>query len=272
MKNDTESPPSNSTSSLSVSGRVIRAALIILPFGTVILGIASFGIWWYKRELKEERQAAYVRALRRDLSAPAIDRYITVLQRDVFPLERDTRLLTTVTYLESTMGKDNMGYNVRRERYQTASLEASNIEVDLLGKKRPHQVFLVLAQFGLEPSRAKAEAHALATLMALAHSVTGEAQTMTLRFAALPAGVKDLDDSTAIDRLAGTSRSRSEQLMQVFVLGSPTEQEMNDIRKAIRADEYGTVLHALPATEDTAVTLKAAEALRETLLREISRE
>jgi hypothetical protein len=36
-------------------GRWIRAALVILPAGTILLGIASFGIWQWKKDQAADR-------------------------------------------------------------------------------------------------------------------------------------------------------------------------------------------------------------------------
>ena len=62
----------SSSSAITTSGRVVRAALIILPVGTIVLGLASFGIWWSKKQGTEDRNHAYASALRREMTVPAM--------------------------------------------------------------------------------------------------------------------------------------------------------------------------------------------------------
>ena len=47
----TDSPPQASPH----AGRWIRAALVLFPAGTVLLGIASFGIWQWKKDREADR-------------------------------------------------------------------------------------------------------------------------------------------------------------------------------------------------------------------------
>lgn len=252
------------------AGRVIRAALIIFPVGTVILGIASFGVWWVKKEAKEEREAKYVRALRRELNAPEIQQYANVL-KDVLVQPEAQRLPAVVSYLNSSMGPENMGYTVRRERYYSGPLEVANVDVELEGKQRAHQVVAVLGLYG-DATQLQSECHALAELMALAHSMVGENKNLTLRFAGLPVGIKDLDGQTALERFAASCRSRDERLMQVFVLGGRSAAEIEEIRQVLRADQQGTIVQPLPATSDVPATLEAAKALQLLLRAAIDRQ
>ncbi|HYF36419.1 MAG TPA: hypothetical protein VD994_14085 [Prosthecobacter sp.] len=250
-------------------GRVIRAALVILPAGTIFFGIISFGIWWWKKQRVEERSYKFATAMRRDLNAAAVDRYTGIL-REVLSQSEDRRLPATASFLDSSMAAENMGYNVRRENFQAGAVEVANVDAELTGKQRPREVVLLLAPYG-DPAKLEIECHALAALMSLAHALAGENRTVTLRFAGVPLGVKDQDGRTAIERLAAASRGREERLMRVFVLGGPGDPELQEIRRALDAEAQGTVVQAVPPTTDTAATLQAATALKTVLMSAIEK-
>ncbi|MDZ4287691.1 MAG: hypothetical protein U0984_07025 [Prosthecobacter sp.] len=258
-------PPASSRK----QGRLLRAALVFFPVGTVIFGIASFGIWWQKRQHVEARSFQFAAAVRQDLNAASVERYVSIL-RDVLSQPEDRRLPAVASFLDSSMGAENMGYAVRREPFQAGGFELANVDVELTGKHRPREIILVLAPYG-DRAKLEAECHALAALMSLAHAVTGENRAVTLRFAGVPIGVKDNDGRTGLERFAAACRDREERLMQVHVLGGPSEANLQDIRKTFRAEVSGTVVHGLPATVDTPTTLAAAAALKTFLMGEIAK-
>lgn len=244
-------------------GRWIRAALVIFPAGTIVLGIASFGIWYMKRVKVEERGYKYALALRRDLNEAGMQRHLDIL-RDVMNQPAEQKLPAVAAYLDSSMGAENMGYQVRRVRFQKGAMELGNVDVELTGKKRPREIVLLLVPYG-DPTRLEAEANALAMLMSLAHAVTGEAGTSTLRLAAVPSGY----DPEAMTRFTTAARGKDERFMQVLVAGGVSEETMTTLKEAFRVAETGTLLTALPATTDTAMTLAAAHALKGTLLKAV---
>ena len=255
-------PPSSATPANATSGRVIRAALIIFPLGTVILGIASFGIWWVKRVQVEERGYKYALALRRDITEAGLARHISILQ-DVYRQTPDKLLPSVAAYLESSMGAENMGYQVRRDTFQQGGIDLSNVDVELTNKKRFREILLVLVPYGdTDPARQTAEVQALATLLSVAHAITGESGSQTLRLAAIPAA----HDATSLERFVAAARGKEERFMQVFVLGDPSPATQATLQKAFRVEETGTVIHHLPATQDSATTLPAAQALKTRLL------
>src|SRR5690606_35194198 len=108
-----------------------------------------------------------------------------------------------------SMGAENMGYQVRRDRSRVGETEVANIDVELTGKPRPREVVLLLVPYG-EAGQAEAESRSLAMLMSLAHALTGETRSLTLRFAAVPLGA----DPQALARLAEVAESRRERVMQ----------------------------------------------------------
>jgi hypothetical protein len=256
------------TASPSRQGRFIRAALIILPLGTIVLGAASFGIWWWDKQRVQERSYKFATAMRRDISASAIDRYVTILT-DVLAQPPAQRAGAVAAFLESSMGPENMGYDVRRDRFQAGGMEVANVDVELTGK-RWREVMLVLVPYG-NPGKVAPEAHALAALMSLAHAVTGENRELTLRFAAVPVDATDSEGRSALERFAAGCRGREERIMRVWILGGPDETLLSEARKAFQTDVQGTVVEGKPETTGTAATLEAAGALKPVLMDAIER-
>lgn len=250
-------PPVSTT-----QGRVIRAALIIFPFGTVILGIGSFGIWWFKKVKVEERGYKYALALRRDLNEAGLQRHLDIL-RDVMNQPDAQKIPSVAAYLESSMGAENMGYAVRRDRFQKGDVELANVDVELTSKTRFRDVVLLLVPYG-ETGRAEIEARALAMMMSIAHAVTGESRTETLRLAAVPVGY----DKESIERFVASARGKDERFMQVYV-AAPSDATLAVLNAAFQVKETGTVITALPDTPDTVTTLAAAQALKATLLKAV---
>lgn len=244
-------------------GRIIRAALVIFPVGTVILGIASFGIWWFKKERAEERNFKYSMALRRELSEAGIKRYEDVL-KDVMSQPDAQKIPAVAAYLESSMGGENMGYQVRRDRFQLEPFELANVDVELSTKKRFRDVVLLLVPYG-DATRGEAESRAISMLMCIAHAVTGESGTSTLRLAVVPAGL----DKKALVRFVDTARAKDERFMQVLVAGGVPDAMLNDIKTVFRVQVTGTVVTSLPDTGDTANTFLSAQALKTRLLKAI---
>lgn len=249
-----------SNSSITTSGRVVRAALIILPLGTILLGALSFGIWWYKKQGVEERGYAYASALRREMTAPALERYVGIL-REVLNQPDAERLPAVASFLESSMSPENMGYEPRRDRFYSGGVEVSNVEAELTGRQRPREVRLLLIPYG-DRSRIDVEVHALAGMMVLAHAMTGERDEITVRFAAVPVGVKDQSGRSALERLAGAANERGERLMQILVLGGAGDALLSEIGLAFRAAQTGTVVKNLTETHEVPATLAAMKALK----------
>jgi hypothetical protein len=247
------------TPSTSAQGRFIRAALVIFPVGTVVLGAASFGIWWWKRERVEERSYKYALALRRDLTEDGLRRHAGILE-EVLRRTDPARFQAVAAYLESSMGAENMGYQVRRERRRIGESEVSNVDVELTGKPRPREVVLLLVPYGME-GQAEAESRSLALLMGLAHALTGETREHTVRFAAVPLGA----DPQALARLAEATESRSERVMQILVLGGG-EAATASTENAFQSARTGTLVKSLTAPESLEASLGAAGALRKVLL------
>ncbi|MBL9133178.1 MAG: hypothetical protein JNG86_18355 [Verrucomicrobiaceae bacterium] len=233
-------------------GRWIRAALVLFPAGTVLLGIASFGIWQWNKDREADRSFQYAQALKREISLGGLEKHENLL-RGV--LKQPDAMQAVPGYLRSTMGEENMGYTVRRQRYDSTAGEHALVDAELSGKRMPREIVLVLAPYAAGD---ESGARALAVMLGIAHEVTGMARLRTLRFAALPAG------EVSWKMLADQMREGGERLMQVHVLGEPPA----NLDAVLNTKATGTVVETitLPATTLDAVTL--AQSLKQKLLEE----
>lgn len=232
------------------AGRWIRAALVLFPAGTVLLGIASFGIWQWKKDREADRSFKYALALKRDISLGGIEKHANLL-RDV--LKQTDALQAVPGYLQSTMGEENMGYAVRRDRYEAAGAECSNIDAELAGKQMPYDVTMILVPYGAGEESA---ALGLATMLSIAHEVTGLPMLRTLRFATLPRV------PGAVEKMAERLRGEGDRVKFLHVLG-PMPERLEEVwgLKAL-----GTAIEtpALPSSPMDAVTF--AKVLRDKVL------
>lgn len=177
-------PPTTPT-----SGRVIRAALIILPFGTVLLGILSFVLFFDKKEQTVQRSIKYASGLRKDLNEADLKRYEKIVA-DTLALPPAERTHTLATFLDSTLGPENMGYQVRtfidRGDPKAAPLA---LDVELTGNKRPRDLVVVICGFapdatfttGLDQETPRG----VAALLGVAHATTGMPRVRSLRYTAV---------------------------------------------------------------------------------------
>ncbi|MBN8419362.1 MAG: hypothetical protein J0L73_10635 [Verrucomicrobia bacterium] len=234
-------------------GRWIRFALVMLPVGTILLGIASFGIWQWKKDQAADRSFKYALALRRQISPESIERYAGIVRTALGKADRD---LSIPGYLESTMGAENMGYTVRRGRFGS---EKSVIDAELTGVKRPLEVVMVLALYGgTEPQENTVQA--IAESLAVAHELTGEKVVRSLRFAFIP------DTPEALKQLKDGLQRDGERLMHLLVLGGPEVAGIEGISRALDTTAKGTRVLSLPATKTTQETVQSAHQLKAMLL------
>ncbi len=235
-------------------GRWIRFALVMLPVGTILLGIASFGIWQWKKDKAADRSFKYALALRRPLSIEGIQRHAGVVRA---ALEKADRDLSIPAYLESTMGAENMGYNVRRERF---GAEQSIIDAELTGSTRPREMVMVLALYKGDAASVESTAQAVAELLGVAHEITGEKVARSLRFAVIA------DVPQALEQLKKGLVRDGERLMHLFVLGGPEAAGLAEISRVLDTTAKGTRVLPLPATKTDQATLQAAHELKALLI------
>lgn len=240
------------SSSSSSPGRWIRAALVLLPAGTVLLGIASFGIWQWKKDRAADQSFRYATALKREITTHAVEKHAGVLRGVI---NQPDVLLSVPGYLKSTMGEENMGYTVRSDRFESGGGECVNVDAELSGGKRPHEVVLVLVPYSAQEAAA---AGTLATMLVLAHELTGQGVDRTLRFAALPRV------EGALERMAAKLQSAGDRVMRLHVLGTVPEK----LEEVWKTKAAGTVIESLALPPTVAGQATLAKELKEQLLRE----
>jgi len=235
-------------------GRWIRAALVILPVGTILLGIASFGIWQWKKDQAADRSFQYAMALRRPISIDEIQRHTGIVREALAKPEWN---LSIPGYLESTMGAENMGYNVRRTRFGT---DQSVVDAELTGKKRPREIVMALVLYDGDASRLESNTQAVAEALSVAHESTGEEVLRGLRFAALP------NTPEALEELKKALRRDDERLMHLMVLGGQPAETLARVQSILETAKAGTRVVERPATATPQATLQSAHELKALLL------
>lgn len=235
-------------------GRWIRAALVILPVGTILLGIASFGIWQWKKDQAADRSFRYAMALRKSISLGEIQRHAGIVRE---ALAKPDWHQSIPAYLESTMGAENMGYNVRRARH---GKEQSNVDAELTGKSRPREVVMALVLYNGDPLRFERTAQAMAEALAIAHEATGETVARSLRFAMIP------NTPEAMMELKGALDREAERVMQLVILGGPAADSTARLREILQTTKLGTHVTERRATTTAEETLQSAHELKTLLL------
>lgn len=241
-KNMSTQPPNSST-----VGRVIRTALIVLPFGTVVLGIMSFVLFFNKKEQTVQRSIKYASGLRKDLNEADLKRYQKIVE-DALTLPPAERARTLATFLESTLGPENMGYQVRTfvDRSQPTAAPLA-LDVELTGSKRPRDLVVVIG--GFSPDTAfttgldQETPRGLAALLGMAHATAGMPRVRSLRFVAAQnlaalkeyynEGIQVGERITHLILLGSIARSSDAELMALLHLEG---RGVTPMRPAMKAD------------------------------------
>lgn len=169
-------------------GGIVRAFLIVLPLGLAFMVPLSLWIYYQKKHQPEPAASQYAAMLRRELNADDFARYVRILTQDIGErtLAKPDNLDAAASFIESTMGYDNMGYAVQRQAFEAHGKPVVNLLAELTGKSKPDEVVLVLADYDA------ADATGIAAMMCVAHALTGSGHARTIRFAAV-VNARDLD-------------------------------------------------------------------------------
>jgi hypothetical protein len=187
--------------------------------------------------------------LRKDLDAGDFTRYARILTQDIGErtLANPDHLDAAASFIESTMGFDNMGYAVQRQGFEAQGKPLVNLVADLPGKSKPDEIVLVFASYD------QADAAGVSALMCVAHALAGTTHARTIKFAAVMEegggfdSLKDKGSESAgtwksIIRIgplpASTRQSAEHGSMQVFSIataGQPAETlaRLQEIQKFI---------------------------------------
>lgn len=245
------SPPQRT--GLTTQAKWLRVGLVGLPVGLVLLGAASFWIYFEKKDRQEKRTYRHALALRQDVSSDEIARYLSIFA-DSSNLSSDERRLTAGSFAESTLGSENMGYDVRKEVQTDRGTDRISYRVSLDGTRRPADVVLVVAGYGGSQA---ADDSALAVLFSLAHSMTGMPRIKTIQFAVLDASVGTIQP--AFDRLEYEMRKGGDRIVHLIALG-PSGRALAD--EWSRKPGSGAVTSNPLPSKDANELKNEAEALR----------
>lgn len=165
-------------------GWLVRAFLIILPVGLAFMVPVSLVIYYQKKHEDKPEASQYASMLRRDLNADDFARYVRILSQDIGErsMEKPENLDAAASFVESTMGYDNMGYAVQRQAFDLRGKPVVNLVAELPGQSKPDELVLVVADYD------GANANGISALMCVAHAMTSTSHARTIRFAALMNG------------------------------------------------------------------------------------
>lgn len=198
---------------LTTQGKWLRFALVGFPVGLVLLGAASFLIYFDNKEKKVKHTYRHALALRHDLNTSDISRYLGIF-RDAAKLSADERRQTIASFVESTLGSENMGYDLKKDVAPDRGVDRISFHADLDGSRRSSDIVLVLAGYG---NTQAADDSALAALFSIARALTGTPQIKTVRFAVLDASTGTMQP--AFDRFDYDLRKSGDRIVHLIALG-----------------------------------------------------
>lgn len=249
--------PATTSTQLTTQGKWLRFALVGFPVGLVLLGAASFWIYFGKKERAEKRTYQHALALRRDIGTSDIARYLGILG-DAAKLSPDERRQTIASFTESTLGAENMGYDLKKEVQVDRGVERISLRVSLEGTRRPSDVVLVFSGYGDAQS---ADDSALAVLFSLAHAMTGTPRIKTVQFAVLDASTGTAQP--AFDRLEYELRKGGDRIVRLVAIGASARRVADEWS---RKPASGPVT-VIPASSRNPDELKAeADALQKVII------
>jgi hypothetical protein len=210
-------PMEETTPPAQKAGCMVRTFIIILPLGLSFMVPLSLWIYYQKKHQPAPATSQYAAMLRKDLDADDFTRYARILSQDIGDrsLANPDHLDAAASFIESTMGYDNMGYAVERQGFESQGKSLVNLVAELPGKSKPDEVVLVCASYD------EADATSVSALMCVAHALAGSTHARTIRFAA----VMEEAGGFAIVREKGSDGSRT--LKSIIRIGPPAQSSQS---------------------------------------------
>lgn len=174
------------------SATVMKSLVMALPVGLVILGALSMVIYLRGEEKKKSAASRPINEiapmLRKEIDQSALEATIRTLSETLGPRSVATHdvLESAASFLESSLGRMNMGYTVERQTYEVEGKACHNLIAELPGGSRAEEIIVVGAHYdtaGPTPG-ADDNASGVAVLLAVAHAMTGTRNERTVRFVA----------------------------------------------------------------------------------------
>jgi hypothetical protein len=229
---------------------VMRTLLMVFPAGLVVTSIIAVFLYFQFQEQAQTRSIRYAAGLRVELSAESLAKHQRVLQQT----QRDagSALLAASSYASSTLGAENMGYQTRLLRADTApTTPLAALDVELTGQQRARDVVLVLCDY--------TSPDAVSLLLGIAHDITGEAPRRTLRLAFLR-------DTAALPAYYKDCVSPQERLSHLILLGSMAGLQDAELRSTMHLPEAATLIQRPAVADAVQPALQKALQLKKQLM------
>ncbi len=162
---------------------LVRWFVVGLPLGLLIMGALSFVFYFQKRHASEVAATApsrYAAMLRKDVNLEDYRRYRRIFEQEIGPrtIDQPGNIEAAQSFIESTLGFGNMGYQVVRREFELGGKRALDLEVELKGRSATLEPLLVTARYD-----GKSDA-GISALLVLANAFTGTSHPRTIRFVA----------------------------------------------------------------------------------------
>ncbi|MFV1994448.1 MAG: M28 family peptidase [Verrucomicrobiales bacterium] len=165
---------------------VIKAAVVGLPIGLVLLGVLS--MVYYFRTGAHDSEWRASEFMHREIEEKDLREHVRVLSEVIGERHsgKPQALERAAKYLESSLGVSNMGYRVLRRNYSAGGETWANLEVEIPGRGRRDEIVVVGAHYDSVRGGAGANDNGtgIAALLAIANSLVGSHPARTLRFVA----------------------------------------------------------------------------------------
>ncbi len=173
-----------------VVNHLVRAFVVGLPLGLLIMGALSFIFYFQNRYAKERSAAAssrYAAMLRKEVNLEDYRRYLRIFEQEIGPRTPDKpdNVEAAQSFIDSTLGFGNMGYQVVRRELESGGKQIVHIEVESQGKSVSLEPLLVTARYDGDGNAD------ISALLVLANAFTGTKHARTIRFVAWFGGAGD---------------------------------------------------------------------------------
>jgi hypothetical protein len=167
----------------------VKWALVILPAGTVVLGVVAM-IWYFQRDRWVGAEQVRGGFFRKDATAASLADYVEKLSGPVLGTrgaggaEGRRGLQAAASLVEGSLGETNMGYRVQAEDFTAGGVVHRNLWVDNPAERNPTELVEVRVSLDREgPGPAGLEENLpLGLALELAHSLAGTSQRRAIRF------------------------------------------------------------------------------------------
>ena len=203
---------------------LIQVCLVVLPLGTIILGIIAM-IWYFQKDYivgKSDRDGVYTK----EPTVASIGDYTSKLTSTITAV-RGTRdeagrrgMLATQSMIEGALGETNMGYNPVVQTFEGDGFTWKNIWADNTGTRNPSEIIEVRVPYVPDGTTESINRNSLAVAVGLelAHAFTGTATRRTVRFLFLGGATGETGDVAGAGEYARLMADRRIKVVGVLDL------------------------------------------------------